>query len=815
MRLLTQDLKYATRTLTRTPAFTLSVILVLALGIGATTAIFSLVDATLLRPLPYAGADRLMMIWEDASAIGFPRNTPAPANYFDWRADSRAFEDMAATVSVARNLTGDGEPLSLDAIRATANLAAVLGIEPLLGRFFTDDEDQPGGAPVAVISHGLWQQRYGGDPALVGREIRLDDAPHTVVGVMGPRMSYPRSDVDVWVPMAFTDNEASRRQSHYLNVVGRLHPDATAEGAAADAAGAAADMDRIAAALEAEYPESNTNVGALVVPLEDHYMGDVRSGFLLLLAAVGAVLLIACANIANLLLVRSSGRSREIAVRAALGAGRARLVRQMLTESLLLALAGGVVGLGFAWSSFEFLGALIPESVTGTIGLAMDLRVLMVGLAVSLGTGVVFGIVPALSVSHVRLNATLQSAGGRAGVGSASRRFRDVLVVGEVALTVALLVGAGLLIRSFASVRAVDPGYRPEGVLTLRMDLSTAKYSGQPERLRTFYYDVLERVESLPGVQSAGFVSFLPLTNRGGSRGLRIEGRPAPDPGNRPDANYRLVTPDYFRTMGIPVRRGRGIEDTDRSDAPPVVVINETMARQYWPGEDPIGRRIGGFTGNAWFTIVGIAGDVRGMGLEAPVRAQLYLPVDQDLNFSFFSPRNLAIRASGDPMALAGVVQEEVWQVDPNQPIKEVRLLGAFIDDEVFQRRTQTLLLGAFAVLALIVASVGIYGVLSYAVSYLTREIGIRMALGAQRGSVLGMILGQGMLLVGIGCVVGIVLAYALGGVMSSMLFGVEATDPVTFVSVPALLVVVALVASLIPARRATRVDPIVALRWE
>ena len=380
MRLLTQDLKYAIRTLTRTPVFTLSVILVLALGIGATTAIFSLVDATLLRPLPYAEADRLMMIWEDASAIGFPRNTPAPANYFDWKADSRAFEDMAATVSVARNLTGDGEPLSLEAIRATANLAAVLGIEPLLGRFFSDDEDQPGGAPVVVVSHRLWQQRYGGDPALVGREIRIDEAPHTVVGVMGPRLSYPRSDVDVWVPMAFTDNEASRRQSHFLNVVGRLHPDASAGGAAAD-------MDRIAAALEAEYPDSNTNVGAVVVPLEDHYMGDVRPGFLLLLAAVGSVLLIACANIANLLLVRSSGRSREIAVRAALGAGRARLVGQTLTESLLLALAGGVVGVGFAWSSFEFLAALIPESVTGAIGLEMDLHVLMVGLAVSLATG--------------------------------------------------------------------------------------------------------------------------------------------------------------------------------------------------------------------------------------------------------------------------------------------------------------------------------------------------------------------------------------------------------------------------------------------
>ena len=573
-------------------------------------------------------------------------------------------------------------------------------------------------------------------------------------------------------------------------------------------------MDRIAAVLEAEYPASNTNVGAVVIPLKDHYVGDVRSGFLLLLGAVCAVLLIACANIANLLLVRSSGRGREIAVRIALGAGRMRLVRQMMTESLLLALAGGVLGAAFARWSFTFLGGLIPDAVAGAVELDMDVRVLVVGLVAALATGVVFGLAPALAASHARPGETLQTTSGRAGIVSSSRRFRDVLVVGEVALTVALLIGAGLLIRSFASVRGLNPGYRPDGVLTVRMDLPASKY-GDPAPLSGFYRDVLERVEALPGVESAGFVSFLPLTNRGGSNGFRIEGRPAPEPGSSPDANYRLVTEDYFRTMGIPLKTGRLFDSGDHADAPWVLVINETMARQYWQGEDPIGKRINRSAGQPWLTIVGIVGDVRGMGLEVPVRAQMYRPVYQDLNFSFFSPRNLAIRTAVDPLSLAAAVRDQVWAVDAGQPIAEVRLLGAFLDDEVFQRRTQTLLLGALSVLALVVAAVGLYGVLPYAVSYLTREIGIRMALGAERGTVLGMILRQGMGLAAMGCAIGLGLAYVLGGVMSSMLFGVEATDPMTFLSVPVVLVAVALLASLIPARRATKVDPMVALRYE
>ena len=605
-----------------------------------------------------------------------------------------------------------------------------------------------------------------------------DGEPHTVVGVMGPRMSYPGSGVDVWVPIAFTDEQAARRSSHYLNVVGRLGPGTSFEAAQAD-------LTRIAARLEQDYPQSNTNVGAYGVPLRTHYVGDVRTGFLLLLGAVGAVLLIACANIANLLLVRSSGRGREIAIRAALGAGRGRLIGQMLTESLVLALAGGIVGLVFAWGSLRFLSALVPANVAGAVPIALDLRVLLVGLGISLATGLVFGLVPALSVSGVQLNDTLR-VGPRTGAGSASRRFRDVLVVGEVALTVALLVGAGLLLRSFTEVRSVDPGYRPENVLTVRTDLPFGKYA-ETARRHAFYREVIERVEALPGVESVGYTSFVPLTNRGGSLGFTIDGRPEVAPGELADANFRAISRDYIRTIGMTMRAGRGFDERDHANAAEVAIVNETMARQYWLGEDILGKRykLGGFDSTSpWKTIVGVVGDVRQMGLEVPARPEMYIPMEQWPTAGYFNPRDLAVRATGDPLALAGTVREQIWAVDPDQPVAAVRTMESILDAEVFQRRTQTLLIGAFAALALIVASVGIYGVLSSAVSYMTREIGIRLALGAERGSVLGMILRQGMLLAGVGCVVGIGLAYALGGVMSSMLFGVEARDPVTFVSV-------------------------------
>ena len=809
MQSFTQDLKYALRTLTRSPGFTLSVVLVLALGIGATTAIFPLVDATLIRPLPFADPDRLMMIWEDASAMGYPKNNPSPANYSDMRADTRAFEDMAASSMGTWNLTGGGEPIRLEGVRVTANLADVLGVQPVLGRFFSTDEDRDGADPVIVISHGLWQRRFGSDPGIVGTDIVVNDMETTVVGVMPARMPYPSSRTEIWVPMAFSDEERSRRDSHYLRVVGRLRSEVGVEFAQSD-------LERIATRLEEDYPRTNTDYGLLAEPIQVQYTGDVRSGFLLLLGAVGAVLLIACANIANLLLVRTSGRGKEIAIRAALGAGRVRLIRQMLTESVLLSVTGGIVGMILARASLVLLSALVPAGIAGAVEVEMDLRVMIVGLAVSLTTGLVFGIVPALSVLRVRLNETLQRTSGRVGTSRASRRLRDVLVVGEVALSVALLVGAGLLLRSFASVRNVDPGYRAENVLTVRTDLSFERYA-ETRRRHGFYREVLERVAALPGVLSVGYTSFVPLTNGGGSLGFTIEGRPESPDGHNPDANFRSIS-GYIPTMKIRLLAGRIFDGRDRADGTDVAIVNETMAGRFWAGEDPIGKRfkIGGFRSTeAWKTIVGVVGDVRQMGLEVPARPEMYIPMEQFPSSGFFNPRDLVIRTAGAPLALAASVREQVWAVDPNQPISYVRSMEEILDGEVFERRTETLLLGGFSLLALIVASVGLYGVLSYAVSHMKKEIGIRMALGAEQGAVLGMVLRQGMTLAAIGCGVGLALAYVLGGVMSSMLFGVEATDPLTFVSVPLVLVSVALVASLIPARRATKIDPIVALRYE
>jgi predicted permease len=513
-----QDLKYALRTLSGSPGFTLSVVLVLALGIGATTAIFSLVDATLIRPLPFADPDRLMMIWEDGSAMGYPKNNPAPANYIDLRADTRAFDGIAASSMGIWNLTGGGEPIRLEGVRVTANLAEVLGVAPALGRFFSAAEDRDGADPVLVIRAGLWQRRFGSDPGIVGTDIVVNDLPMTVVGVMPARMPYPSSGTDIWVPMAFSDEERLRRSSHYLRIVGRLRPDVDLEFVQND-------LTRIVTRLEEDYPRTNTGYGLSAEPIHVQYTGDVRSGFLLLLTAVGAVLLIACANIANLLLVRSSGRGKEIAIRAALGAGRRRLIGQLLTESLLLSVTGGIFGMVLARVSFGFLSTLVPAGIAGAVPIEMDLRVMIVGLAVSLTTGLAFGIIPAMSVSRVRLNETLQRMSGRVGVSGASRRIRDVLVVGEVSLSVALLIGAGLLIRSFDSVRRVDPGYRAENVLTVRTDLSFGKYAETSWR-HGFCREVLERVAALPGVESAGYTSFVPLTNGGGSMGFTIEGRP-------------------------------------------------------------------------------------------------------------------------------------------------------------------------------------------------------------------------------------------------------------------------------------------------
>jgi putative ABC transport system permease protein len=804
MQGLLQDLRFGLRVLARSPATSLVAVLALALGIGANTAIFSLVEAVLLKPLPYGDADRLVQVWEDASFIGFGHNTPAPANFYSWKEQNQVFSDMAASRNRAVTLSGDGDPEAVEGRAVTGNLFAVLGARPLLGRAFGDADDRPDAPPVAILSYRLWQRRYGGDPGVVGRSIAVDGRAHTVVGVMPRAFAYTLRDHDIWVPIAFTPEQAAARQSHYLQVVARLRPGVTL-------ARARADMAQIAARLARAYPESNERVGATVIPLRDEIVGDLRPALLVLLAAVGCVLLIACANIANILLSRAVARRREIAVRLALGARRGRVVRQLLTESVLLAVAGGALGLALAAWSFDFLGRLVPRG-SGGAALALDGRVLVFTAAVAVVTGVVFGLAPALSVSRQDLAAQLKS-GGRAGADLSTGRLRGALVVAEVALAFTLLTAAGLILQAFVRVRGLDPGFRPEHVLTARTLLPSPRYD-DPARRLAFYDGVLERVRLLPGVVSAGYTTWLPLTNRGGTSGFTIEGRPPPAPGEVTDANFREVTPDYLGTMGIALRAGRLIDARDVAGAPPVVVVNEAFTRQFFPGDEALGRRIRRGDGAPWTTIVGVVADVRQMGLERGARSEMYVPVAQ-LADDIYPPRDLAVRVAGDPMALAEPLRKAVWQVDPQQPVAHVRPMTALLDEEVASRGVQASLLGAFALLALVLAALGLYGVLSYAVAQRRREIGIRMALGAPARAVVRMVVGHGLRLVAIGLALGVALALAATRALAALLYGVSATDPATYAGVAAALAVVAAAASWLPARQAARLDPSITLQAE
>jgi putative ABC transport system permease protein len=802
MHTLLQDFRYGCRLLVRSPGFTLVAVLALALGIGANTAIFSLVDAVLLRPLPFRDPARLAVVWEEASFVGFPRNTPAVANFVDWKKRNHVFEDMAAIDYRTFNLTGTGEPDQIAACAVTANLFPMLGVQPVLGRSFTPADDTPNANSVAVISHGLWKRRFGGDPGLVGKTILLNGAKFNVAGIMPAAFHFPERRIDVWVPIAFTPQQLTVRTAHYLTVFARLKRGVSWRQAQSD-------MRQVAEQIARDYPREAARIGAVVVPLHEQMAEGLGTALMVLLVAVGFVLLIACANVANLLLSRAAARRREIAVRTALGAGRMRIVRQLLTESVLLAAIGGSAGALLAIWAFEFLSKLIPDGITAT--LAPDTRVLLFTLVLSLVTGALFGLAPALGASRLDLNAALKQ-GGRASVG-ATRGLRGVLVITEVALSVVLLIGAALLIQTFARLRGIDPGFRAENLLTLSTSLPRARYS-DPVKGAAFIEGVLARVRSLPGVISAGYTRVLPLLQKGGTRGFTIEGRPPITSGLVNDANFRPVSTGYLATMRIPLRRGRYLEDSDGPQAALVAVINETMARQFWPNEDALGKRFKygpPQSAEPWTTIVGIVGDVKQMGLDVPARAEMYVPYRQMTS----APRDLAIRVAGNPLALAEAVRREIRAVDPEQPVANIRTMEDILDEEVSHRRVQTTLLGAFAALALVLASVGIYGVLSYAVAQRTQEIGLRMALGAQRRQVLRMVLRQGLRLAVVGAAIGIAAGLGLTRLMSSLLFGVGATDPVTFVAVPLALIAVAAVASGIPALRATRVDPMSALRYE
>jgi len=805
MGTLWQDLRYSLRTLRKNPGFGAIVILILALGVGANTAIFSLVNAVLLRQLPFPEADRLVMVWEDMAFLGFPRNTPAPANFVDWRKQNQVFEDMAAIRFRTLNLTGDGEPERLDARGVTASFFSIVRVRPLLGRPILDDDDRPEAGKVAVISYGLWQRRFGGEGNIVGKDIVLDGEKYSVIGVMPPRFSFPTQGIDVYVPTGFDAPTWNRRTSHFLFVAARLKPGISWQRAQSD-------MQTIAERLQRDYPDTNARVGATVVPMREQYAGGVRQAFIVLLGAVGFVLLIACANIANLLLARAASRRKEMAVRAALGAGRWRVIRQLLTENILLAGIGGALGILLARASFTFLSRLIPPAMADGSPLELDYQVLAFSLLVSLAAGVLFGLAPAWQASRVDLNDALKQ-GGRQSSLAGGKRVRSLLVVAEVALAVVLLTGAGLLMQTLARLRGVDLGFRTDNSLVMTTVLSAAKYNKDTDRV-AFARQVLDRVKALPGVVNAGYVSTLPLIIKGNTRGFVVEGHPLPLPGESLDANYREVSSEYLQTMGIPLRRGRFLGEQDRAESKAVAVINESMARKFWPREDALGKRFK-FTNDptqTWHEVVGIAGDIHQMGLEEPPRAELYMALQQA---RMPDPNFLVVRTVGNPLGLAAAVRNEIRAVNSEQPISNIRTLDDIVEVEVSQRHLQMELLGGFSALALLLATIGIYGVLHYTVAQRTPEIGVRMALGARRQDVLRMFVLQGIRLAMIGVFTGLAAALALTRVMSSLLFGVSASDPATYAAVTAVLLVVAAVASYIPARRASRVDPMVALHYE
>jgi predicted permease len=809
---LLQDLRYGARTLLKNPGFTLIAVLTLALGIGANTAIFSVVNAVLLRSLPFHDPDRLVMVWEDASFAGFPRNTPAPANYADWKSQNHVFEDMGALVGNSFNLTGDGEPEKIDAYEVTANFFSMLGVKPALGRAFLPGEDAPR-VRVAILSYGLWERRYGARPEVVGKDILLNGEKYAVVGVMPAGFQFLNPEVGLWAPTAFTPEILANRGGHYLTVVARMKPGVTLQEANAD-------VKTIMRRIARDYPNQAGRLDAFALPLRDQLAGDSRRPLMVLLVAVGFVLLIACVNIASLSLSRAAGRSREIAIRAALGAGRFRIARQMLTESALLSLAGAAVGLLFAMWSFSFLGRLIPGGLTLSTSLSVDRRVLGFTMLVTLLTGLIFGLAPALQASKIDLNASLKQGGGRAGLGAGGDKLRNVMVVIEVALSLALLIGAGLLVRTFFKMLNQYSGLRPQNVLLMRTQLSRGKYGEEPKR-NAFYAQVLDRVKNLPGVVSAGYTTSAPLDWKGGTSGFWIEGRTveqAVSQGLSYDSNYRQTSADYLKTMGIPLRQGRFFNEGDAENSMPVAVINETMARQYWPGENALGKRfkLGDPRDTIpWVTVVGIAGDVRQMGMDQPVKAEMYFPYQQVKGDFWSAPRDLVIRASVDPMSIVAAARREINAVDPDQPISNIRTMEDLLDEEIGQRRLGMILLAAFAALALSLASVGIYGVLSYFVVQHTQEIGVRLALGAQRRGILALVMRKGMALASAGMAVGLFGAFAMTRLMSSLLYEVSPADPVTFAAVAALISAVAMSACYVPAWRAMRVDPIVALRRE
>ncbi|HEX8136906.1 MAG TPA: ABC transporter permease [Pyrinomonadaceae bacterium] len=813
---LLNDLRYSARTLLKQPGFVVVIISILALGIGANTTIFSVVNAVLIRPLPYEAPERIVMIWETNPGKRLPRSIVSPANFLDWRAQNHVFENLAAFRFWYYTVTGHGEPERYQGARVSASFFPLLGVKPQLGRNFVPEEEEFGRDHVVLLSHSLWQRRFGSDPKIIGQALTIDGEPFTVIGVLPASFRFTRvlnADLELWMPLAFAPQQLTRAD-HSITVYGRLKRGVSL-------AQAQAEMDSIMRRLEQEYPETNAGWGARVNNLHEQAIQPIRPTLLILLVVVGFVLLIACANVANLLLTRATARHKEVAIRLALGSGQFRLIRQLLVESVLLALLGAAAGLLLAYWGIDVLNAVVPENKVPRLEkFSLDPLVLVFTLATTVVVGVVVGLIPGLRSSRLNLSESLKEGGRAVSETPGRRRLRNLFVILEVALTVPLLIGAGLMLRSSLRLQNVERGINLKNVLTMQTSLPKAKYS-TPQQTANFYQQVLQRLQTEPGVEAASAVNFIPLAKLGDATTLSIEGREPPPTGEEEAVSYRVIDQNYFRTMGIPLLRGRYFTEQDNSQSQPVVMINETMARRYWPNEEPLGRRLRvqfpaakvpwrPEANDNWRTIVGVVGDVKEEGL-GETEAEIYLPYLQNPS----SLMNLLVRSSSDPLRLVSGVRNQVWAVDRDQPVYNIKTMEDVVGESFAEPNVITSLLATFAALALVLAAIGVYGVISYSVAQRTHEIGVRMALGAQHSHVLKMIVGQGLKLILIGLAIGVAMAFVVTRVISSLLFGVTATDPLTFIATSLLLVGVALLASYVPARKALKVDPMIALRHE
>ena len=809
MGALIQDIRYGIRVLKKNPGFTVVAILTLALGIGANTAIFSIVDAVLVRPLPYPDPQRMFMVCQTRPELGATKNGVSFPNYIDWTRATTSFESLTAIRGTTFALTGRDTATYVEAAAVTASYFPVFRAQPILGRTLEQADDVPGASPAVVMSERLWRSGFGSDPTIVGQTISLDQHAFTVVGVLPGNFRPPitASDTQLWVPLlqdAVAAQLRDHRSGHYLMSMGRLKPGVTP-------AQAQAEMDSIEKALEQQYPDDNKGWGVRLVSLQSYLVGNVQTALLVILGAVGLVFLIACANVANLQLARAASCGREVSIRVALGASRPRLIRQFLTESILLSLAGGAAGLALAYGTVQGLTSWLPADLPRISEIRTDTRVLLFGLALSLIAGIVFGLAPAWHSAAARFAEGLKESGKGLGEDKGRRRLRGALVVAETALAVLLLVGAGLLIRSFVRLEEVNAGFNATHLLTTSITLPRSQYM-KPEQWITVSNEIIERMKAIPGVEDAGVALPLPLVGGNINLGFTVEGRAPLPKSEGPIADYAAVSPNYFHLMQIPLLRGREFGLHDSPEATKVCMISAAVARRVFPNEDPLGKRINiGYPQTAAREIIGIVGDIKDQDLAAQDSSQIYVPFAQNPYWGF----DVAVRALGDPKQISGALREKIGELDPELPVTNIRTMGDAIDESIAQPRFRTTLLGLFSAIAFVLAAIGIYGVISYNVGRRTQEIGIRMALGAQRRDVLFLIVREGVALAGLGVMLGLVSAFWLTGLLQSFVFNVSVTDPTTYAAVAALLLMVSFAAACVPARRAVRVDPIAALRYE